>query len=146
MHTPLRQLLKIISLALLPTLIRAAPPGDHLPKSITRTRLTQNNRPLIRTVVQIDRNTTAADIIQTCSFLAAEGVTLRFSTLKIGRSLAGIAGKKRIVEAEGALLLPGGKSQPFRAGGLLGFRYLALQYVTDTAGGAAMIEMVSSVN
>lgn len=146
MHTLLRQLLAIILLAFMPTLVGAVPPGDHLPKSITRTQVTQNNRSLVRTVVQLDKHTTSADIIQTCNFLAAEGVTLRFSTLKIGRSLAGVAGKKRILVANGELLLPGGKSQRFTAGGLLGFRNLSLQYVTDAGGQFSQIEMISSVD
>lgn len=130
----------------MPLLLHAVPPGSHLPKSITRTQVTQNNRSLVRTVVQLDRNTTSADIIQTCNFLAAEGVTLRFSQLKIGRSLAGMAGKKRILVASGELLLPGGGSQQFSAGGLLGFRNLSLQYVTDAEGRFAQIEMISSVD
>lgn len=146
MDTLLRQLLAIIFLAFMPTLIGAVPPGDHLPKSVTRTQVTQNNRTLIRTIVQLDKHTTSADIIQTCNFLAAEGVTLRFSQLKIGRGLAGIVGKKRILVANGELLLPGGKSQRFNAGGLLGFRNLSLQYVADTSGQYTQIEMISSVD
>ncbi|SHF64405.1 hypothetical protein SAMN05444008_110163 [Cnuella takakiae] len=146
MRHPLQQLLVLLFLAFSPTLLRATPPEDHLPKSITRSQFTQNNRSLIRTVVQLDKNTTAQDVIQACNFLAAEGVTLRFSTLKIGRSFVGIAGKKRILVANGELFLPGGKSQQFNAGGLLGFRYLSLQYVTDAEGKSAMIEMISSVD
>lgn len=111
---------------------------EQLPKPITRTSAVVNGNRIIRTVILLDKSTSREELISTCKFLAHENVQLTFDKLEIGRN--------RIRTAQGNIKLPNGQSQNFKAGGVLSFKFIKIQYSNTIETKSSQIDMIEIVD
>jgi hypothetical protein len=116
------------------------------PRIITSNSKTVNGVTYQTTLVTFDKYTTREDVIQTCAYLSEQHVQLTFDCLVIGKSLFGIIGKTRLKFVAGKIVLPNKTEQFFKAGGVLPFKSVRIQFTQQRGIDPTQIDMIEIVD
>jgi hypothetical protein len=125
--------------------ISADKPGKHFPVVKTYEKDRAGNE-IVKTQIILDKHTSRDALIETCSLLGSENVSLTFEELSIRKSFLGLAGKNRIAKLKGQIQLPNGKSAKFKAGGMFNFNVVRITYTQQKDTGEYIIQMVEVID